>query len=62
MNEKPKEFLIDSLARANQIVFAALIVGPFVSGFSIWLFGPGLLLYAMLFILGMRISKTLRED
>lgn len=62
MNEKTKEFLVDSLARANQIIFTVLIVGPFVTGFNLWIFIAGLIFYAGLFGFGLRITRSMKEE
>ncbi|MDI6732240.1 MAG: hypothetical protein QME05_06750 [Candidatus Margulisbacteria bacterium] len=62
MKIKAKEFLIDSLARANQIIFAVLIVGPFVTGFNMWLFGTGLIIYVILLSMGLNISNSIKEE
>jgi hypothetical protein len=62
MNLKTKEFLIDNLARANQIIFTILIVGPFVSGFNIALFIFGLVFYVVLLGFGITIARSIKEE
>jgi hypothetical protein len=62
MNEKTKELIVDSTARANQIVFTVLIVGPFVTGFNPWLFCAGIACYLFLLVIGIRITRTMKEE
>jgi hypothetical protein len=62
MREKTKEYLVDSVARANQIIFAVLIVGPFVSGFNLWLFVIGVAFYLLLLGFGMRLTRIMRGE
>ena len=57
MERKTQEFILDCITRVLQVVFAVLIIGPFVNGFKIELFILGILLYAMLFVFGLRITK-----
>jgi ABC-type Na+ efflux pump permease subunit len=62
MNIKTKEFLIDTLARANQIIFTILVIGPFVSGFNIVLFVFGLVFYTVLLAFGITIARSIKEE
>lgn len=59
--ERVKEFWVDVLVKLMQIVFAAMVVGPFVSGrFDYLLFATGLIACLLCLVVGRKIASLIR--
>jgi|GEM_PF-1382910 hypothetical protein len=59
--DRIKEFWIDVLVKLMQIVFAAMVVGPFVSGkFDYLLFVTGLIACMLCLIVGRKIASLIK--
>jgi hypothetical protein len=62
VNKRTKEFIIDNVSRAAQIVFAVLIISPFVSGFNPFTVTSGIIIYSLLMFFGIGLSKSIKEE
>jgi|GEM_PF-3113642 hypothetical protein len=60
-SERKRDFLIDIIARMAQIVFAVLIVGPFVNNYNVWYIIIGFVVLIGLLFLGLLFSTGNKE-
>jgi hypothetical protein len=61
VSERKREFVIDIIARMAQIVFAVLIVGPFVNNLGAWYFVFGITAFFLLMIFGLALAAGSKE-
>jgi hypothetical protein len=60
-SERKRDFLIDIIARMAQVVFAVLIVGPFVNNYNVWYISIGFVVLIGLLFLGLFFSTGNKE-